>query len=513
MVKKYDLEYCIKLAESKDGKCLSTSYKNVATAMEWLCNKDGNIWNVPLSGILKGWCRKCAQKLSQKTQSNTIEDAQNLAISKGGLCLSTEYINAFLKLKWKCCNESHNSWETTFSNVKDSDTWCPSCAKEKSKGKRRTPDKITIETCREIAKQRGGECLSIDYVNRLTPMEFKCAENHTFMAKLRDVKGSGTRTGTWCPKCVKRSIEDCHKLAEKNNGKCISTSYVNGTTKLEWECLNMHRFWTSYTVVQQGHFCQQCLEISIDDCQKLAAKHGAKCLSTYFVSREAKMAWLCKNGHISHSSYINLQNDSFCMECTRKTIEDCHILANNKGGKCLSTEYIGSRDQMEWSCQLGHQWITNYNSIQLGHWCPHCHSGSKQEKICKKIFEILFNKPFEKIRPNWLKNPKTNCSLEIDIYNEELNIACEYSGEQHYKFTPIFHKSNEDLINQQEKDKVKEQIIKTKGINFIVVPYTKKNFKILDFVIDECANLNILIDKFDKQKVVIQLKDFISKLT
>ena len=42
------------------------------------------------------------------------------------------------------------------------------------------------------------------------------------------------------------------------------------------------------------------------------------------------------------------------------------------------------------------------------------------EKICRKYFEYLFNKPFNRIRPSWLSE------LELDGYNEELNIAFEY---------------------------------------------------------------------------------------
>ena len=41
---------------------------------------------------------------------------------------------------------------------------------------------------------------------------------------------------------------------------------------------------------------------------------------------------------------------------------------------------------------------------------------------------------FSPIRPNFLVDPQTNYKLELDGYNEELNIAFEYNGIQHYKF-------------------------------------------------------------------------------
>ena len=49
------------------------------------------------------WCRKC----DIINRSNSIEDAQILAKKRGGECLSTEYINADLHLKWKCKKRSY----------------------------------------------------------------------------------------------------------------------------------------------------------------------------------------------------------------------------------------------------------------------------------------------------------------------------------------------------------------------------------------------------------------------
>ena len=57
----------------------------------------------------------------------TIEEMQALAAKKGGKCLSTQYINSKIKLKWQCA-EGH-IWEATPSSIKNGGTWCTECNK------------------------------------------------------------------------------------------------------------------------------------------------------------------------------------------------------------------------------------------------------------------------------------------------------------------------------------------------------------------------------------------------
>ena len=91
--------------------------------------------------------------------------------------------------------------------------------------------------------------------------------------------------------------------------------------------------------------------------------------------------------------------------------------------------------------------------------------------MCKFIIERKFKKPFTKTRPNFLKNPKTNRNLELDLYNDTLKIAIEYNGIQHYEYTERFHKTYGDFRRQQERDILKKQLCKDHGVFLIVVYY------------------------------------------
>jgi len=98
---------------------------------------------------------------------------------------------------------------------------------------------------------------------------------------------------------------------------------------------------------------------------------------------------------------------------------------------------------------------------------------SNGEKICNGVLKELYpTHTFSKVRPYWLKNPKTGKELELDFYNEELKIAIEYNGIQHYQFVPDFHKSQEDFANQLERDEYKVYKCNEMGIKLITIPYT-----------------------------------------
>lgn len=109
---------------------------------------------------------------------------------------------------------------------------------------------------------------------------------------------------------------------------------------------------------------------------------------------------------------------------------------------------------------------------------------STGEAVCRNVLEKMLGKPFPKARPDFLRNPVTGgyFNLELDCYNPELRLAVEYSGIQHYKYTPYFHKNKEAFMNQKYRDDMKRRICREYGINLIEVPYTVKVDRIPAFL-------------------------------
>lgn len=111
-------------------------------------------------------------------------------------------------------------------------------------------------------------------------------------------------------------------------------------------------------------------------------------------------------------------------------------------------------------------------------------SVSKGEQICKQSLEKMFGKKFITVRPDFLKNPETSRNLELDCYNEELKLAVEYNGIQHYNWPNFTNQTQEQFINQIRRDKFKLEVCDDNGIYLIIVPYTIKHDDIYDYILE-----------------------------
>lgn len=117
---------------------------------------------------------------------------------------------------------------------------------------------------------------------------------------------------------------------------------------------------------------------------------------------------------------------------------------------------------------------------------------NKKENMCRQIFEDIFERSFPSVRPNFLKNPATGKNLELDGYNEELRLAFEYNGIQHYHLSPIYHKTISDLYSQQQRDRLKRELCAKQNpkISLITIPYTISEKKLRSYILQELRQLN-----------------------
>lgn len=107
---------------------------------------------------------------------------------------------------------------------------------------------------------------------------------------------------------------------------------------------------------------------------------------------------------------------------------------------------------------------------------PHRSASSRGESVCRSHLEHRFGVEFPTCRPKFLKNPETNEYLELDCYNQQLRLAVEYQGPQHYKW-PNYLGSRQtlgDFMAQLRRDKFKVAMCDHVGVYVIRVPYTIK---------------------------------------
>lgn len=102
---------------------------------------------------------------------------------------------------------------------------------------------------------------------------------------------------------------------------------------------------------------------------------------------------------------------------------------------------------------------------------------SRGEAECRRVVEKLFNVPFAKCRPQFLRNAVTSTAtadfcLELDCYNPELALAVEYNGRQHYEYVPFFHRNREAFYNQKYRDELKRIKCRENSVTLVEVPYS-----------------------------------------
>jgi hypothetical protein len=112
MPKKLTIGDCHRAAEERGGKCLETEYVNAATKIRWVCAK-GHEWAARFAAIRSGhWCQRCGYDVHigcSPVNKHTIEKCISTAIERGGECLSSEYVDIYTSMIWKC-KAALNSW-------------------------------------------------------------------------------------------------------------------------------------------------------------------------------------------------------------------------------------------------------------------------------------------------------------------------------------------------------------------------------------------------------------------
>lgn len=244
---------------------------------------------------------------------------------------------------------------------------------------------------------------------------------------------------------------------------------------------------------------------SIEDIKNIAISMGGRLLSNNYKNNKEKLMWECRFGHRWNAILTNIMDGKWCPTCSKNkklSLNHCYELAEKFNGKCLSTIYINAQTKYKWQCNKNHIWMATYNNIKTKFsWCPKCKI-SISEKLCKKVFENIFEENFISIFPKWLINDKTNDLMQLDGYCEKLNIAFEHNGEQHYSLHKKFHLTINDFTNQVYRDKLKEKLCKEQNIKLFIIPvlfYKTKIKNLLKLIEDQARqfNININISKID----------------
>lgn len=475
-----------KFAQEKQGRLISDKFINNGTVYEWECKNNHRFsrkWTI-IRGD-KTWCMDCVH-------NETFKEMTELAAERGGKLLSLTYEGVSHPYEWECKNK--HRWINTWGNIKWDGNWCREC------------NNWTLDKMEELAQSRGEKCIQLisgkgSYGRYL----WECVNSHRF-----EVNGSNIIYKSMCAQCNKLSIEEMKSIAESRGGKCLSSEYKNQRTNLEWECAEGHVWLAKPRCVKTNKsWCPDCAvnskKWSLQDIQKIATDRGGILVSTEYKKLELPLEWNCKEGHkiISRLASV-LCSDSWCDACyqmrrCRKALDGTYEFVRRMNGKILTpkidilkqleTKIMRDCD-LELECSKNHKWTTNMYKIKHDEiWCQSCIF--KSESACREIIEEIFHHKFVKVRPEWLGK------LELDGYCEKLKIAFEYNGLQHYEYIKFFHGPDESaLFKQIERDERKKDLCKEKGVDLIIVPYTftysdREGMK--EFILSELYRLELII--------------------
>lgn len=264
----------------------------------------------------------------------------------------------------------------------------------------RKPIKRTIEEIQELAASRGGRCLSTEYANVTTNLDWECKRGHRWQSSFHSVSNKGT----WCRKCKwiddpwvkarpRLTLDDAIAVAQKNQGRCLSSTYTNASQKLTWECIRGHQWTAPLSYIRAGHWCLKCgfiqkpqrngkIKRTIQDMQNAAIENGGKCLSDEYIDTDTPLLWECAKGHqwyaIPHCVIVRKTWCAICRRGKYHSMADLRAIVYERLGKILShldtpdDYHIKTEEKVTFECADGHVWTTRAGSVLHKHWCHEC---------------------------------------------------------------------------------------------------------------------------------------------
>jgi hypothetical protein len=298
----------------------------------------------------------------------------------GHTLLSEAYLNNQQKLSLIC--SCGNPWSATLQDILRGST-CHG----------RAP-KVTMAQAVQIAKERGGRCLSLEIANTKTPLMWSCSNNHLFAASYDSIRGTKHRRGTWCPQCSNYVTQElCRTIIQKASGvafpECRPTwlSYDEGGKSIR---LSLDGFSENLGIAweYQGHFHYQQHPKSTSSLETRQQYDKAK--PEICAARGIKLAVIeLIPPNVGLGQIVTAINQAFMRvgiafpDVAVDTIDAngaysgsrvlrlLETIAKEKEGRFLSQSYIGIDRKYSFECKNGHQFsATAASVIHGGSWCP-----------------------------------------------------------------------------------------------------------------------------------------------
>ena len=243
-MEKKTIEEVRKFVKSQNYELLSTVYVGAHTKMEFRCPEKHET-DITWSEFQQGTrCSVCAGN-----KKKTFKEVKEFVESQGYELLSKEYINAGIKMEFRC-TEKHE-FEANWSNFQGGQR-CPVCAGIRQRK--------TIEEVRKYVEEQCYELLSKEYINAGIKMEFRCTEKHEFKMTwdmfqqgcrcpiCAYINKVGSNSPNWKggitkdPYCEIWGIKDFKEMIKARDGyKCMNPCCLGRGTRIDVHHINYNK--------------------------------------------------------------------------------------------------------------------------------------------------------------------------------------------------------------------------------------------------------------------------------
>ncbi|MDO6629181.1 hypothetical protein [Bacillus thuringiensis] len=189
------------IAKTYGGQCTTSEYKGSKTKIEFVCAKGHYFMKRPYEVKQGQWCKECylesrnddSYMNAEKVQS--LYDLHKIAETHGGKCISLKYKDRKTKLEF-VCSKGHHFMKRPYEVIQGQ--WCKQCYLElrKTSPHSYAKQQQELDMLDKIAQTHNGRCISTEYKNRYTKVEFVCSAGHHFMKRPYEVM-----RGQWCKDC------------------------------------------------------------------------------------------------------------------------------------------------------------------------------------------------------------------------------------------------------------------------------------------------------------------------
>ncbi len=309
--------------------------------------------------------------------------------------------------------------------------------------------KYTIAEVKDICRRRGIRCLSLEYRGRHEPLNCKCMVcDHQWHPRFGKVQA-----GQGCPKCaIKKSAEKKIVAPEqmKEAFRLLKLDVIRelsprGRQRIfEFQCIKCKNTFAAnpHSKLHSKTGCKKCamklvgekLSLSLDELDARLAKKGVVRLGEFISVHKSTSMKYISCGHIlkmTPNSVFRAQSCPKCAGHVKITTREYREFAKQFDGKLLMQADSVDKKSL-WQCVMGHEFYGSYSGMKYhNRFCTRCFS-SHSEEVARTLSEHLLGVPFPKKKIRQIRGDQ-RYPLELDMYNEDLKLAIEHHGEQHYK--------------------------------------------------------------------------------